>query len=55
LERSGRVKCKGPVIEENTFDDAYSIEEDSCGDDFIKMTYVKGKGIELGKRVVNRG
>nr|GEY81131.1 hypothetical protein [Tanacetum cinerariifolium] len=54
LERSGRVKCKGPVIEENTFDDAYSIEEDSSGDDFVKTTYVKGKGIELGKRVVNR-
>nr|GEZ22008.1 UvrD-like helicase, ATP-binding domain, P-loop containing nucleoside triphosphate hydrolase [Tanacetum cinerariifolium] len=27
LKRSGRVKCKGPVIEENTVDDAYSVEE----------------------------
>nr|GEZ33267.1 hypothetical protein [Tanacetum cinerariifolium] len=54
LGRSGRVKCKGPVIEENTVDHAYSVEDDSSGDDFVKTTYVKGKDIELGKRVVNR-
>nr|GEZ85047.1 major facilitator superfamily domain, general substrate transporter [Tanacetum cinerariifolium] len=48
LRRSGRVKCNGPVIEENTVDDAYFVEDDSSGDDFVKTTYVKGKGIELG-------
>nr|GEZ32660.1 hypothetical protein [Tanacetum cinerariifolium] len=55
LRRSGRVKCKGLVIEENTDDDAYSVKDDSSGDDFVKTTYVKGKVIELGKRVVNWG
>ncbi|GKA36949.1 hypothetical protein Tco_0723514 [Tanacetum coccineum] len=55
LRRSGRVKCKGPVIKDNTVDDAYSVEDESSGDDFVKMTYVKGKDIELGKRVVNKG
>ncbi|GJX33465.1 hypothetical protein Tco_0243320, partial [Tanacetum coccineum] len=57
LRRSGRVKCKGTVIEENTVDDAYSVEDDSSGDDFVKTTYVKGKGIELddnGKKGTKR-
>ncbi|GKD51244.1 hypothetical protein Tco_1280220 [Tanacetum coccineum] len=47
LRRSGRVKCKGPIVEENTVDDAYSIKDESSGDDFVKAAYVKGKGIEF--------
>ncbi|GKE22237.1 hypothetical protein Tco_1433749 [Tanacetum coccineum] len=57
LRRSGKVKCKGPVIEENTVDDAYSVEDDSSGDDLVKTTYVKGKGIKLddnGKKGTKR-
>ncbi|GKC21705.1 hypothetical protein Tco_1023855 [Tanacetum coccineum] len=57
LKRSGRVKCKGPVIKENTVDDAYSVEDESSGDDFVKTTYVKRKDIELddnGKKGTKR-
>ncbi|GJT77029.1 hypothetical protein Tco_1043754 [Tanacetum coccineum] len=31
----------------NIVDDAYSVEEDSSGEDFVKAMYVKGKAIEL--------
>ncbi|GKD87397.1 hypothetical protein Tco_1358551, partial [Tanacetum coccineum] len=54
LRRSGRVKCKGPIVKENTVDDAYSVEDESSGDDFVKTTYVKVKTLNwmtMGKRV----
>ncbi|GKB43049.1 hypothetical protein Tco_0887991 [Tanacetum coccineum] len=52
LRRSGRVKSKSSVVEENTASDAYSVDDESSGDDFVDGN---GKGIEVGNRVVKRG
>ncbi|GJZ43884.1 C2 calcium-dependent membrane-targeting protein [Tanacetum coccineum] len=52
LRRSGRVKSKSPVVEENTASDAYSVDDESSGDDFVDGN---GKGIEVGNRVAKRG
>nr|GEX42620.1 C2 calcium-dependent membrane targeting [Tanacetum cinerariifolium] len=41
-----------PVVEENTPSDAYSIDDESSGDDFVDGN---GKGIEVGNRVAKRG
>nr|GEW84937.1 C2 calcium-dependent membrane targeting [Tanacetum cinerariifolium] len=50
LRRSGRVKCKGPVIKENTIDDAYFIEDDSSRDDFVKMSVCFAVTYDNGKK-----
>ncbi|GKF78171.1 hypothetical protein Tco_0230641, partial [Tanacetum coccineum] len=52
LRRSGRVKSKSPVVEENTVLDAYSVDDESSGDDFVDGN---GKGIDMGHRVAKRG
>nr|GEX11293.1 hypothetical protein [Tanacetum cinerariifolium] len=52
LWRSGRVKSKSLVVEENTSSDAYSVDDESSGDDFVDRN---GKGIEVGNRVAKRG
>ncbi|GKD46680.1 hypothetical protein Tco_1271325 [Tanacetum coccineum] len=52
LRRSGRVKSKSPVVEENTVSDAYSVDDESSGDDFVDGN---GKGIDMGHRVAKRG
>ncbi|GKB88737.1 hypothetical protein Tco_0961009, partial [Tanacetum coccineum] len=52
LRRSGRVKSKSPVVEENTTLDAYSIDDESSGDDFVDGNE---KGIEVGNRVAKTG
>nr|GEU73959.1 RNA-directed DNA polymerase, eukaryota, reverse transcriptase zinc-binding domain protein [Tanacetum cinerariifolium] len=45
LRRSGRVKSKSPVVEENTASDAYFVHDESSGDDFVDGNR---KGIEVG-------
>nr|GEY19129.1 hypothetical protein [Tanacetum cinerariifolium] len=52
LRRNGRVKSKGPVVEKNTVSDAYSVDDESSGNNFVDRF---GKGVEVGKRVVKRG
>nr|GEU55341.1 ulp1 protease family, C-terminal catalytic domain-containing protein [Tanacetum cinerariifolium] len=52
LRRSGRVKSKSPVVEENTASDAYFVHDESSGDDFVDGN---GKGIEVGNRVAKKG
>ncbi|GKC57052.1 hypothetical protein Tco_1084650, partial [Tanacetum coccineum] len=52
LRRSGRVKSKSPVVKENTASDAYSVDDESSGDDFVDGN---GKSIEVGNRVAKRG
>nr|GEU86575.1 ulp1 protease family, C-terminal catalytic domain-containing protein [Tanacetum cinerariifolium] len=48
LRRSGRVKSKGLVVEENTVSDAYFIDDESSGDDFVDGF---GKGVEMVKQI----
>ncbi|GJY65100.1 hypothetical protein Tco_0466560 [Tanacetum coccineum] len=55
LKRSGRFKCKGPVVEENTIEDAYSVDDESSGDDFVVVTNGKGKRAKQSKLVEKRG
>nr|GFA81378.1 hypothetical protein [Tanacetum cinerariifolium] len=52
LRRSGRVKSKSLVVEENTSSDAYSVDDESSGDDFVDRN---GKSIEVGNQVAKRG
>ncbi|GKE00462.1 hypothetical protein Tco_1388445, partial [Tanacetum coccineum] len=52
LRRSGRVKSKSPVVKENIASDAYSVDDESNGDDFVDGN---GKGIEVGNRVAKKG
>nr|GFB13407.1 hypothetical protein [Tanacetum cinerariifolium] len=52
LRQSKRVKSKSPVVEDNTTPDAYSVDDESSGDDFVDGN---GKGIEVGNRVAKKG
>nr|GFA29174.1 hypothetical protein [Tanacetum cinerariifolium] len=52
LRRSGRVKSKIPVVKENTASDAYSVDDESSGDDFVDGN---GKVIKMGNQIAKRG
>nr|GEZ08975.1 C2 calcium-dependent membrane targeting [Tanacetum cinerariifolium] len=52
LRQSGRVKSKSPVVKENTASDAYFVDDESSGDDFVDENR---KGIKVGNRVAKRG